>query len=103
VGIKSVVVLNFTLLFLAQILVTGVHAKPSDDPEAKEVSADPELKYKEDRCDKDLPTLSVGIENLIKTKPEWDQFVRENPLFVVGGADSTCEACCDSEVILRDL
>ena len=27
----------------------------------------------------------------------------KNPLFVVGGADSTCPGCCDSEIILRDL
>ena len=74
-----------------------------EDPDAKVVSSDPEETFKEERCDKDLPTLSVGIDNLIKTKPEWDKFVKENPLFVVGGADSTCPGCCDSEIILRDL
>ena len=54
-------------------------------------------------CDDELPTLSVGAENLINTKEEWEAFVEKNPFFIVGGADSTCEKCCDSEPLLKEL
>ena len=55
------------------------------------------------KCDDELPTLSVASENLISTKAEWDAFTKAHPLFVVGAADSSCAACCDSEPLLNDL
>lgn len=51
----------------------------------------------------ELATLSVANENKIESKAEWDTFVKENPLFIVGGADSTCDKCCESEPLLYDL
>ena len=53
-------------------------------------------------CDPNLPTLSVAKENLIETTPQWDQFVKENPFFLLGMADSSCEGteCCQTEPIL---
>ena len=54
-------------------------------------------------CEDDLPTLSVGKENLIKTKVEWDRFVKENPFFVVSISDSKCPLCCRAEPLLRDI
>ena len=54
----------------------------------------------EPECDEKLPTLSVAKENFIKTKAEWDRFVKENPLFVVSISDSKCSKCCRAEPIL---
>ena len=39
-------------------------------------------------CREGLDTLSVASENMIRSKADWDRWVNENPLFVVGGADS---------------
>jgi hypothetical protein len=55
------------------------------------------------KCEDDLPTLSVASDSIIRTKADWDDFVAKNEFFVVGGADSTCQTCCDSEPLLRDL
>ena len=54
-------------------------------------------------CDDNLPTLSVGKENLIKTKVEWDRFVKENPFFVVSISDSKCALCCRAEPLMESL
>lgn len=39
-------------------------------------------------CREGLETLSVAGDNMIKSKADWDLWVKENPLFVLGGADS---------------
>ena len=54
-------------------------------------------------CEANLPTLSVGKENLLQTKVEWDRFVKENPFFVVSISDSKCPLCCRAEPILESL
>ena len=53
-------------------------------------------------CSSDLPTLSVGKENLIETIEQWDTFVQDHPLFLLGMSDSGCAPqCCESESILQ--
>lgn len=47
--------------------------------------------------------MSVGKDNLINTKVEWDLFAKANAFFVLAATGSTCENCCTSEPILKDL
>ena len=54
-------------------------------------------------CDENLPQLSVGKENMINTKADWDAFAKANTFFVLGATGSTCEDCCTTEPILNDL
>ena len=75
---------------LVLILATDVWASESGED------------YGQRKC-RGLATLSMANDNLIGSKAEWDTFVKGNPLFVVGGADSTCERCCESEPLLHDL
>ena len=55
------------------------------------------------KCDPDLPVLSVGNENLISSKAEWEAFTKKHPFFVLGVGDSSCKLCCHSEPVLNDL
>ena len=101
---KSVVVLKI-LLIIAQVLALSTLADSPTEEKADEqiaggtssVSESGRVLWGKGRveCDDDLPTLSIATENLINTKVEWDQFVKENPLFVVGASDSNCKHCCD--------
>ena len=61
-------------------------------------NADPRL------CRSDLPVLSVGSENTIKTAGEWNLFIQMNPFFLLGMADSEnpIESCM-TEPILDSL
>ena len=96
---SGVVVLNFTLLLLAQVFPASALAEERDyDFKIEKNAAD----RPDERC-RGMKTLSVGVNNLITTKHEWDKFSEENPMFVVGGADSTCPGCCDSEPLLSDV
>ena len=53
-------------------------------------------------CNKDLPTLSVAKDRIIKAE-DWKKFVKDTPLFVVGVTDSGCRTCCSSETVLLEL
>jgi len=50
-----------------------------------------------------MTTLSAASDNIIRSKAAWDAFIEANPFVVIGGADSGCSTCCDSEPMLRDL
>ena len=101
---KSVVVLKI-LLVIAQIFVLCTLAdSPTEDKKDEQVVGGTSTISESGRvlwgkgrveCEEDLPTLSVATENLINTKAEWDQFVKDNPFFIVGAADSKCKLCCD--------
>ena len=55
-------------------------------------------------CDPNLPTLSVGKENLIETIGQWNVFIQVNPFFLLGMGDSGCAPeCCETEPILDGL
>jgi len=55
-------------------------------------------------CNPDLPTLSVGNENLINTIEEWNVFIQVNPFFLLGMADSNVPTdACMTEPILDGL
>ena len=96
---RSVVVLNFSLLLLALAFAPSALAEDERDYDIK---LDTSEQKPDERC-RGMKTLQVGAENLITTKAEWDKFSEENPMFVVGGADSTCPGCCDSESLLSGL
>jgi hypothetical protein len=34
---------------------------------------------------------------------DWLKFTKKNSFFVIGVTDSTCEACCENEWVLREL
>ena len=53
-------------------------------------------------CNKDLPTLSVAKDRIIKFS-EWKKFLDETPFFILGVTDSGCRTCCESESILQEL
>ena len=94
---KRVVVLKI-LLVIAQVFVLCTLADSPTEKDADKrivggtssISASGRVLWGKGRveCEDDLPTLSVAAENLINTKVEWDKFVKENPLFVVGATDS---------------
>ena len=87
-------------LILAQFFLSTL-SSASETPSEEEDVPNPVLFGKGFApCDDELPTLSVASENTIKSMAEWDDFQAKNPFYVVGAADSTCEKCCDSEVIL---
>lgn len=96
---SGVVVLNLTLLLLAQVFQASALAEERD----YDIKLDHNAVDKPDERCRGMKTLSVGVDNLITTKQEWDKFSEENPMFVVGGADSTCPGCCDSEPLLSDV
>jgi hypothetical protein len=53
-------------------------------------------------CNKDLPTLSVAKDQIIKAA-DWKQFVKDTPLFVIGVTDSGSRTACSSETVLFEL
>ena len=92
-NMKSAFVLKIASTLFAHFLILTATAKTQLEVYGKGMA----------QCEDGLGTLSVARENLLQTKADWDAFVEKNPLFVVGAADSSCKACCDSEPLLRDL
>ena len=52
-------------------------------------------------CDPSLPNLIVGDVNL--TDKNIDAFKKQNPVFIIGMSDSTCDLCCTTEPLLKEL
>ena len=81
-------------------------AKKMDEEEAK---MDPEQAERERKrkqmidfkCNPDLPNLSVGDVNL--TDANFEQFKKDNDVFIIGISDIQCDRCCITENLLNEI
>jgi hypothetical protein len=57
----------------------------------------------EEKCDKNLPNLSVG--DVFLNDENYMKFKKKHKVFILGASDSKCESgsCCHSETVLKSL
>jgi len=61
------------------------------------------VEARREKCVDVLPTLSAEKENIIESIDQWNDFIRDNPFFVLGMGNSHDEYACDSEPMLDQL
>ena len=54
------------------------------------------------KCDPNVPTLSAG-DFMMSSKKDFDDYKLKNLPFILAISDSTCEQCCQGELILKEL
>ena len=79
--------LIFCALFALTLVLAEVTVIQNSETEFQEASE----KEKRNKCDPDLPTLSVANDNLISSKAEWEAFTKKHTFFVLGVGDSSCK------------